>query len=94
MRKWQCAVCGFEYDEGIGMPEHGVPAGTSWEDVPDSWVCPDCGVGKADFDMLVTVLAMSKRSFSLLTLVTLAAHVMSEKVVGIPINFISRTVQL
>lgn len=54
MRKWQCAVCGFEYDESLGLPEHGVPAGTSWGDIPDSWVCPDCGVGKADFDMVVT----------------------------------------
>ncbi|PUA20343.1 rubredoxin [Glaciimonas sp. PCH181] len=52
MTKWQCAVCGFEYDEREGMPDHGIVAGTRWSDVPESWECPDCGVGKADFDMV------------------------------------------
>jgi len=51
MYKWECLVCGFIYDEAVGMPEHDIPAGTRWEDVPDSWYCPECGVGKADFEM-------------------------------------------
>jgi rubredoxin len=52
MKKWQCIVCGFIYDEAVGMPWDGVPAGTKWEDVPADWVCPDCGVGKDDFEMV------------------------------------------
>jgi len=52
MKKWQCIVCGFTYDEALGLPDEGIPAGTSWADVPDSWNCPDCGVGKADFEMV------------------------------------------
>ena len=52
MKKWQCVVCGFIYDEAVGMPWDGIPAGTQWNDVPADWVCPDCGVGKEDFEML------------------------------------------
>ena len=52
MKKWQCIVCGFIYDEAVGMPCDGVPAGTKWDDVPADWVCPDCGVGKDDFEMV------------------------------------------
>jgi rubredoxin len=51
MRKFECIVCGFIYDEAKGDPEHGIAAGTRWEDVPESWSCPDCGVAKADFEM-------------------------------------------
>ena len=51
MRKWQCVVCGFIYDEAIGMPDEGIPAGTRWEDIPSGWNCPDCGVAKMDFEM-------------------------------------------
>ncbi|SDY35499.1 rubredoxin [Nitrosomonas sp. Nm33] len=52
MRKYQCKVCGFIYDESIGDPEHGIPAGTRWEDIPESWACPECGVIKVDFEMV------------------------------------------
>ena len=52
MYKWECLVCGFIYDEAAGMPEHGIAAGTRWQDVPEDWFCPDCGVGKADFAMV------------------------------------------
>jgi rubredoxin len=52
MRKWQCFYCGFVYDEAQGLPEHGIAPGTAWQDVPESWVCPDCGGKKADFLML------------------------------------------
>lgn len=48
----ECLVCGFIYDEGKGNPKEGIPAGTRWQDVPDDWTCPDCGVGKADFEMV------------------------------------------
>jgi rubredoxin len=53
LRVWQCLLCSFSYDEAKGMPEEGVAAGTRWEDVPDTWICPDCGTSKADFDMVV-----------------------------------------
>lgn len=52
MKKWQCMVCEFIYDEALGHPEDGIPPGTRWEDVPDDWCCPDCGVGKEDFYMV------------------------------------------
>ena len=50
-KKWECIVCGWIYDEEQGLPEEGIEPGTKWEDVPVDWVCPDCGVGKEDFDM-------------------------------------------
>lgn len=52
MRKWQCVVCGLIYDEAEGWPDDGIVAGTTWADVPDDWICPDCGVGKEDFEMV------------------------------------------
>src|SRR5579859_1521875 len=53
MNIWECVICGFRYDESLGLPEAGIAAGTKWEDVPDDWLCPDCGTGKQDFDMQV-----------------------------------------
>ena len=52
MRKWQCLVCSFVYFEAKGLPEEGIPPGTSWDEIPDDWMCPECGVGKEDFDMV------------------------------------------
>jgi rubredoxin len=52
-RVWQCALCAFVYDESKGMPEEGVAAGTRWEDVPETWTCPDCSASKSDFQMSV-----------------------------------------
>jgi rubredoxin len=49
MKKMECTVCGYVYDPLEGMPEHGVPAGVSFEDLPDDYVCPVCGVGKDMF---------------------------------------------
>jgi rubredoxin len=51
-RTWMCVVCGFIYDEAKGLPEEGIAPGTRWEDIPDTWTCPDCGVTKDDFEML------------------------------------------
>ena len=50
-RVYVCVVCGFLYDEAKGLPEEGIAPGTRWDDIPEDWVCPDCGVGKADFEM-------------------------------------------
>lgn len=55
VKKWQCMVCEFQYDEALGMPEDGIPPGTRWVDVPEDWCCPDCGVGKEDFEMVEIV---------------------------------------
>lgn len=49
---WECQVCNWIYDEAKGCPEEGIKPGTRWQDIPDDWHCPECGVGKADFDML------------------------------------------
>lgn len=52
MKKWQCVVCDFFYDEENGLPEEGIAPGTRWEDVPEDWLCPECGAGKSDFAMI------------------------------------------
>lgn len=52
MKKWVCLVCGFVYDEAKGLPLEGIPAGTPWQSIPDSWACPDCGMSKARFKMI------------------------------------------
>ncbi len=52
MSKWECIVCGLVYDEKEGWPDDGIAPGTRWEDVPEDWLCPDCGVGKEDFELL------------------------------------------
>ena len=51
LKRWLCLGCGFSYDESLGLPEHGLAPGTRWADVPDDWVCPDCGTPKTQFEM-------------------------------------------
>ena len=50
MQKYRCTVCGYIYDPEIGDPDAGIGAGTKFEDLPDNWVCPECGVGKDMFE--------------------------------------------
>ena len=52
MEKWVCVVCGYVYDPEIGDPDSGVAPGSSWEDVPEDWVCPLCAVGKDQFELV------------------------------------------
>ncbi|MGT9867271.1 rubredoxin [Stenotrophomonas maltophilia group sp. P373] len=52
LRTWMCVVCGFLYSEAEGLPEEGIMPGTRWEEIPETWTCPDCGVTKADFEMV------------------------------------------
>jgi rubredoxin-NAD+ reductase len=52
MSKWECIVCGLVYDEEKGWPDDGIEPGTKWENVPEDWLCPDCGVGKEDFELI------------------------------------------
>lgn len=49
MKKYVCDVCGWVYDEEVGSEEYGIAAGTKFEDLPDDFVCPLCGVGKDNF---------------------------------------------
>ncbi len=49
MDKYECQVCGYIYDPEAGDPENGIDSGTSFEDIPDDWVCPVCGVDKSMF---------------------------------------------
>ena len=51
-RKYECIICGFIYDEAEGLPDDGIPAGTRWEDIPADWECPDCGIGKSDYELM------------------------------------------
>jgi rubredoxin len=51
-RTYMCLICGFIYDEAVGRPEEDIAPGTSWEDVPLNWVCPECGARKEDFEMV------------------------------------------
>ena len=52
MKSYLCIVCGLIYDEAEGWPEDNIAPGTTWDDVPEDWVCPDCAVGKEDFEMV------------------------------------------
>jgi rubredoxin len=49
MKKYKCTVCGYIYDPEKGDPASRISAETSFEDLPDDWVCPVCGVGKDEF---------------------------------------------
>ena len=48
-QKYRCEVCDWIYDPAVGDPDGGIAPGTPFEELPDSWVCPVCGVGKEDF---------------------------------------------
>ena len=50
MKKYICTVCQWVYDPEVGDPESGIEPGTAFEDIPEDWVCPVCGVGKDDFE--------------------------------------------
>ncbi|WP_406625228.1 rubredoxin [Acidovorax sp. SDU_ACID1] len=51
-KSWLCVLCGFVYHEQEGLPDEGIAPGTRWADVPDDWVCPECGAGKSDFELV------------------------------------------
>ena len=50
MKKYECQPCGYIYDPAIGDPDNGIAPGTSFEDLPDDWSCPICGVDKGEFE--------------------------------------------
>ena len=47
--KYVCDVCGYVYDEAVGDPDSGISPHTAWDDLPEDWVCPLCGVDKDHF---------------------------------------------
>lgn len=50
MAKYVCSVCGYVYDEAAGIPETGITAGTTWDQIPEDWTCPLCGATKDEFE--------------------------------------------
>ena len=52
MNKYKCLLCGYVYDPAVGDPDNGVAPETAFEDLPDGWVCPDCGVGVDEFEVI------------------------------------------
>jgi rubredoxin len=50
MSKWRCLACTYVYDPEVGDPDNGVPPGTPFENLPEDWVCPVCGVAKDMFE--------------------------------------------
>lgn len=52
-QKWICQVCGYIYDPALGDADHEIAPGTAFEVIAEDWVCPECGVGKDQFEALV-----------------------------------------
>jgi rubredoxin len=52
LKRYKCTVCDHIYDPAIGDPDSDIPAGTPFEDILESWVCPECGASKADFVLM------------------------------------------
>lgn len=52
MKKYRCIVCDYVYDLQNGDPDSGINPGTAFEDLPDDWFCPLCGVGKDQFEAM------------------------------------------
>jgi rubredoxin len=48
--KYRCLLCSYIYDPAVGDPDNGVAPSTAFDDLPDTWVCPDCGAGKDQFE--------------------------------------------
>ncbi|AOS83651.1 rubredoxin [Chlorobaculum limnaeum] len=49
MEQWKCTICGYIYNPETGDPEGEIPAGTSFDSLPETWMCPVCGAGKEEF---------------------------------------------
>ncbi|MGH8505733.1 MAG: rubredoxin [Stenotrophobium sp.] len=51
-RRYRCRYCSHIYDEVLGDPDGGIAPGTRYEDIPDDWVCPECGAAKSDYELI------------------------------------------
>jgi len=52
MKRYICTLCDWIYDPEVGDPDGSIAPGTAFEDIPEDWVCPDCGATKDDFELL------------------------------------------
>ncbi len=52
MKRYRCTLCFHIYDPAEGDPDSGIPPGTPFEQIPDTWTCPNCGATKADYEPL------------------------------------------
>ena len=52
MKKYKCSICGYIYEEAKGIPDQGIAPGTKWDDIPDDFVCPECGAAKDEFELI------------------------------------------
>ncbi|CAI8877670.1 rubredoxin---NAD+ reductase [Pseudomonas jessenii] len=87
MKKWLCIICGLIYDEALGWPDDGIAAGTRWEDVPGDWLCPECKVGKSDFEMIeITEPVTTAAVAAVATVAPLAAAVATVEPVSVPVQ--------
>ena len=50
-RRYRCRYCSHVYDEALGDADSGIAPGTRFEDIPDDWICPECGAGKGDYEL-------------------------------------------
>ena len=50
LKKYRCTICGYIYDPAVGDPGSDIPPGTPFEEILDSWMCPECGATKSDFE--------------------------------------------
>jgi nitrate/nitrite transport system permease protein len=69
--QWLCKVCNWVYDQADGDPDHGIPAGTAFADIPEDWYCPECGVTKLDFEPLAHSLVRVCLGFLLAVIVAI-----------------------
>lgn len=51
-RRYRCRYCSHVYDEALGDADGGIAAGTRFDDIPDDWICPECGAAKSDYDLI------------------------------------------
>ena len=63
MEVYVCDVCGYRYDPEVGDPDNGIAPGTKFEDLPEDWVCPLCGVGKDQFSKEYPPLCKKRTAF-------------------------------
>ena len=52
MDKYRCVICDYIYDPELGDPDSGIAPGTSFDDIPEDWVCPLCGADKSNFELV------------------------------------------
>lgn len=52
MTKWKCSICGWIYELELGLPDMNIEPGTAFEDLPDTFRCPECGAMKKWFEVL------------------------------------------